>query len=60
MRSNAPGVRVAVVMSGHARLEELIPGERRAKLVGAGLLAQGASAQELRQMLVRANADFRD
>jgi NAD(P)-dependent dehydrogenase (short-subunit alcohol dehydrogenase family) len=83
LRSNAPGVRVAVVMPGHvgtdivansirahglppleeltdAQLEELIPGERRAKLVGAGLLAQDASADELRQMLVRANADFRD
>jgi NAD(P)-dependent dehydrogenase (short-subunit alcohol dehydrogenase family) len=83
LRSNAPGVRVAVVMPGHvgtdiiansirahglpeleeltdAQLEELIPGETRAKLAGAGLLAEGASAQELRQVLVRANADFRD
>jgi hypothetical protein len=32
----------------------------RAKLAGAGLLAQDAPADELRQMLVRANADFRD
>jgi NAD(P)-dependent dehydrogenase (short-subunit alcohol dehydrogenase family) len=83
LRSNAPGVRVAVVMPGHvgtdivansirarglpaleeltdAQLEELIPAEVRAKLAGAGLLAQDASAQDLRQMLVRANADFRD
>jgi NAD(P)-dependent dehydrogenase (short-subunit alcohol dehydrogenase family) len=83
LRSNAPGVRVAVVMPGHvgtdiiansirahglpeledltdAQLEELIPGETRVKLAGAGLLAEGASAQELRQVLVRANADFRD
>jgi NAD(P)-dependent dehydrogenase (short-subunit alcohol dehydrogenase family) len=83
LRSNAPGVRVAVVMPGHvgtdiiansirahglpeledltdAQLEDLIPGETRVKLAGAGLLAEGASAQELRQVLVRANADFRD
>src|ERR1700677_3188489 len=83
LRSNAPGVRVAVVMPGHvgtdivansirahglpeleeltdAQLEVLIPGEARAKLAGAALLAQDASAEELRQMLVRANADFRD
>jgi short-subunit dehydrogenase len=83
LRSNAPGVRVAVVMPGHvgtdivansirahglpaleeltaAQLEELIPREVRAKLAGAGLLAQDAPADELRQMLVRANADFRD
>jgi len=83
LRSNAPGVRVAVVMPGHvgtdivansirahglpeleeltdAQLEVLIPREARAKLADAGLLAQDASAEELRQMLVRANADFRD
>jgi NAD(P)-dependent dehydrogenase (short-subunit alcohol dehydrogenase family) len=83
LRSNAPGVRVAVVMPGHvgtdivansfrahglpelaeltgAQLEELVPREARAKLAEAGLLAQDASADELRQMLVRANADFRD
>jgi NAD(P)-dependent dehydrogenase (short-subunit alcohol dehydrogenase family) len=83
LRSNAPGVRVAVVMPGHvgtdivansfrahglpelaeltgAQLEELVPREARAKLAEAGLLAQDASADELRQMLMRANADFRD
>ena len=43
-----------------AQLEEVIPGDTQAKLVSAGLLAEGASADELRQMLVRANADFRD
>jgi len=43
-----------------AQLEELVPGDTQAKLVSAGLLAEGASADELRQMLVRANADFRD
>jgi NAD(P)-dependent dehydrogenase (short-subunit alcohol dehydrogenase family) len=43
-----------------AQTEELIPAEARAALVRAGLLAEGASAGELRQFLVRANADFRD
>jgi hypothetical protein len=43
-----------------AQLEELIPRSARARLIRAGLLAEGASAGELRQMLVRANADFRD
>ena len=43
-----------------AQLEELIPRDTQAELIRAGLLAKGASADELRQMLVRANADFRD
>jgi len=43
-----------------AQLEELIPRSTQARLIQAGLLAEGASAGELRQMLVRANADFRD
>ena len=43
-----------------AQLEELIPRDVQAKLIGAGLLPEGASADELRQMLVRMNADFRD
>ena len=43
-----------------AQLEGLIPRGTRAKLIGAGLLAEGASAEDLRQLLVRANADFRD
>jgi NAD(P)-dependent dehydrogenase (short-subunit alcohol dehydrogenase family) len=81
LRTNAPQVRVAVVLPGHvgtdiianslrarglpeplndAQLEELIPAAARAGLVRAGLLAEGASADELRQFLVRANADFRD
>ena len=83
LRSNAPQVRVAVVMPGHvgtdivanslrarglpepermsdAQIEELIPAAARAGLIGAGVLAEGASADDLRQMLVRANADFRD
>jgi NAD(P)-dependent dehydrogenase (short-subunit alcohol dehydrogenase family) len=43
-----------------AQVEELIPREVQAKLVGAGLLAADASADDLRRMLVQANADFRD
>jgi NAD(P)-dependent dehydrogenase (short-subunit alcohol dehydrogenase family) len=43
-----------------AQVQELIPRDTRARLIRAGLLAEGASADELRQMLVRANADFRD
>ena len=43
-----------------AQVEELIPRLARAALIGAGVLAEGASADDLRQMLVRANADFRD
>ena len=76
LRSNAPHVRVAVVMPGHvgtdiianslrarglpelermsdAQLEELIPPEARAGLIRAGALAEGASADDLRQLLVR-------
>jgi NAD(P)-dependent dehydrogenase (short-subunit alcohol dehydrogenase family) len=43
-----------------AQVEELIPRDAQAALIRAGLLADGASADDLRQMLVRANADFRD
>ena len=43
-----------------AQVDELIPADAQAKLVRAGLLAEGASADDLRQMLVRMNADFRD
>ncbi len=83
LRTNAPGVRVAVVMPGHvgtdivanslrarglpepedmsdAQLEELIPRDAQAGLIRAGVLVEGASADDLRQMLVQANADFRD
>jgi NAD(P)-dependent dehydrogenase (short-subunit alcohol dehydrogenase family) len=83
LRTNAPQVRVAVVMPGHvgtdiianslrarglpeldqmsdAQVEGLVPSRAQAALVRAGLLAEGATAGELRQMLVRANADFRD
>ena len=74
LRTNAPQARVAVVMPGHvgtdiilnslralglpepdsmsdAQIEELIPQRVR---------PEGASADDLRQMLVKANSDFRD
>jgi NAD(P)-dependent dehydrogenase (short-subunit alcohol dehydrogenase family) len=82
LRTNAPQVRVAVVMPGHvgtdiigntlrahgkdpeqmteARLKEMIPADARARLVAAGLLAEDASAEDLRQMLIRMIDDFRD
>jgi hypothetical protein len=43
-----------------AQVEELIPRDVQAGLIRAGLLGEGASADELRQMLVRTNAGFRD
>jgi hypothetical protein len=43
-----------------ARLQELIRREMQARLIRAGLLPEGASADELGRMLLRANADFRD
>jgi NAD(P)-dependent dehydrogenase (short-subunit alcohol dehydrogenase family) len=83
LRTNAPQVRVAVVMPGHvgtdivansfrarglpapeymsdAQVEELIPGHAPAKLIGLGLLPQGATAGDVRQFLVRMSTDFRD
>ena len=82
LRSNAPQVRVAVVMPGHvgtdiigntfrahgkdpeqmteAQLREMIPADARAGLAAAGLLAEDASAGDLRQMLIRISNDFRD
>lgn len=82
-RTNAPQVRVVVVMPGHvgtdiiansirarglpepermsdAQVEELVPAQALARLIRAGVLAGDASADDLRQMLVRANAEFRD
>ncbi len=43
-----------------AQIKEVIPRDAQAALIRAGALAEGASADELRQMLVRANTDFRD
>jgi len=82
LRSNAPAVRVAVVMPGHvgtdivgnslrahgkdpqqlsdAQVEEMIPPGPRDGLIKAGALPQGASADDLRQFLIRVSNDFRD
>ena len=82
LRSNAPQVRVAVVIPGHvgtdivanslrahgkepermtdAEVEEMIPPDARAGLIGAGMLPEDASADDLRQFLIRAGHDFRD
>ena len=83
LRTNAPQVRVAVVMPGHvgtnivansmrarglpdpeqmsdAQVQELIPPDAQAKLISAGLLTEGASADDLRKMLAQMAADFRD
>jgi NAD(P)-dependent dehydrogenase (short-subunit alcohol dehydrogenase family) len=83
LRTNAPQVRVAVVMPGHvgtdivanslrarglpdpehmsdAQVEDVIPRDAQAALMSAGLLPKDTSADDLRQLLVRMNADFRD
>jgi NAD(P)-dependent dehydrogenase (short-subunit alcohol dehydrogenase family) len=82
LRSNAPQVRVAVVMPGHvgtdivansmrahgrepermtdAEVEEMIPPGARTGLIRAGALPEDASADDLRQFLIRAGNDFRD
>jgi NAD(P)-dependent dehydrogenase (short-subunit alcohol dehydrogenase family) len=83
LRTNAPGVRVAVVMPGHvgtnivansrrarglpepqqmddADLAELFTPHVRSRLVRAGLLTDDASSVELREMITRWEADFRD
>jgi NAD(P)-dependent dehydrogenase (short-subunit alcohol dehydrogenase family) len=43
-----------------AQVESLVPAAARAGLVSAGVLPEGASADDLRQLLVRVNNDFRD
>src|SRR5262249_17340412 len=43
-----------------AQVKELIPAQARAALIRAGALADSASADDLRQMLVRMSTDFRD
>jgi short-subunit dehydrogenase len=43
-----------------AQVEELIPASARDGLISAGALPEDASADDLRQMLVRVNTDFRD
>jgi NAD(P)-dependent dehydrogenase (short-subunit alcohol dehydrogenase family) len=83
LRTNAPQVRVAVVMPGHvgtdiiansirarglpapeqmtdAQVQEVIPPDFQAELISAGVLAEGASGDDLRQLLVDGNNNFRD
>ena len=78
LRTNAPQVRVAVVMPGHVgtnivansmRAHGVVPEsgplndiqlQRRAELIRRGALAEGATADEMRQMLEKMSADFRD
>ena len=43
-----------------AQVEKLIPADAQAEMIRAGLLSEGASADDLRHFLVQANADFRD
>jgi len=83
LRSNAPGVRVALVLPGHvgtdiitnslvaqglpapermsdAEAEAVVPVRVRDALRQAGVLPEGATAEDLRRFLARVNADFRD
>jgi NAD(P)-dependent dehydrogenase (short-subunit alcohol dehydrogenase family) len=83
LRSNAPGVRVAVVLPGHvgtdivansrrarglpepvqmsdAELADVLTPHVRSRLVQAGVLAENASPDELRQMIMRWENDFRE
>ncbi len=74
LRVNAPHVRVAVVMPGHVgtdiiantlRAHGLPEPERMTdaqvtELIPAALAPEGATPEELRQMLVQVNAGFRD
>ena len=82
LRTNAPQVRVAVVMPGHVgtdivrnsflahgrdpeqltddQLNEMIPDDAQAGLIGAGLLPQNPSAEDKRQWLIQMASDFRD
>jgi NAD(P)-dependent dehydrogenase (short-subunit alcohol dehydrogenase family) len=83
LRTNAPHVRVAVVLPGHvgtniianslrarglpepaqmtdAQLAGLISADAEAGLTRAGLLPEGASADDLRRVLAQLSADFRD
>jgi NAD(P)-dependent dehydrogenase (short-subunit alcohol dehydrogenase family) len=43
-----------------AQVDELVPARTRAAMIKAGVLPEGATADHLRQLLVRGNADFRD
>jgi NAD(P)-dependent dehydrogenase (short-subunit alcohol dehydrogenase family) len=74
LRTHAPQVRVAVVMPGHVGTD-IVANSRRARglpepelmtdaelreAVPARMWPEGASAEQMRQLLVRSNADFRD
>jgi NAD(P)-dependent dehydrogenase (short-subunit alcohol dehydrogenase family) len=78
LRTNAPQVRVAVVMPGHVGTDivlnsmlanDMLPEsddlteaqlEARDRLIEAGMLPRGASADDLRRFLIQAGTDFRD
>jgi NAD(P)-dependent dehydrogenase (short-subunit alcohol dehydrogenase family) len=78
LRTNAPQVRVAVVMPGHVGTDIVLNSmlangilpesddmtedqlKARDRLVGAGLLPEGASADDLRRFLIQMGTDFRD
>jgi NAD(P)-dependent dehydrogenase (short-subunit alcohol dehydrogenase family) len=78
LRSNAPQVRVVLVMPGHVgasivantRRIHGLPGpqdmdqaeldQARARLSGSGLLAEGASDEELRQLITQLENAFKD
>jgi NAD(P)-dependent dehydrogenase (short-subunit alcohol dehydrogenase family) len=74
LRTHAPQVRVAVVMPGHVGTD-IVANSRRARglpepelmteaelreLIPARMWPEGASADQMRQLLVQSNADFRD
>ena len=74
LRVNAPQVRVAVVMPGHVGTDiiantlrahglpepERMTDAQLTELIPAALAPEGATPDDLRQMLVRVNAGFRD
>jgi NAD(P)-dependent dehydrogenase (short-subunit alcohol dehydrogenase family) len=78
LRTNAPQVRVAVVMPGHVGTNIVLNSfralnafpesddmtedqlEARSRLIDAGLLAEDASADDVRRFLVQMGNDFRD
>jgi NAD(P)-dependent dehydrogenase (short-subunit alcohol dehydrogenase family) len=76
LRVNAPDVRVAVVMPGHVGTDIVANSWRafgagpentdaelanaQATMIRTGLLAEGASVDDVRETLVRLNTDFRD
>ena len=74
LRSNAPQVRVAVVMPGHVGTDiiantlrahglpepERMTDDQVTELIPAGLAPEGASPDDLRRLLAQANAGFRD